>query len=36
MKTKNVKKNKAKQFVLKILIGAVIGLSFGFGVGKIK
>ena len=34
MKTKNVKKNKGKQFVLKILIGAVIGLSFGFGVGK--
>ena len=34
MKTKNVKKNKAKQLILKMLIGAVIGLSFGFGVGK--
>jgi len=34
MKTKNEQRSKAIQFGLKMLIGAIIGLSFGFGVGK--
>lgn len=34
MKSKNQKTNRTLKLGLKILIGGIIGLSFGFGVGK--
>lgn len=34
MKTQNEKKNKPSQLFLKLIIGAIIGISFGFGIGK--
>ena len=34
MKIQNKKKNKPAQLVLKLIIGAAIGFSFGFGITK--